>query len=120
MKVKSWQYRSEETLSKKAHPSRPPAPRRDWYGTGLPLILSLKLGVRLFPEVGLLVMRTEDFSPLIIGRRQRPTPRRRRPGLRQHHGILDRDLVDKIILRRPAEALDHVFLVAGKPLHSRP
>src|ERR1700730_1234895 len=102
------------------YPSRPPAPRRDWYRAGLPLVLPLKLGVRLLPEVGLLVMRTEHFSPLIIGRRQRPTPRRRSPRLRQHHGILNRDLVHKIIFRRPAEALDHVFLIARKPLRSRP
>ena len=63
-----------------------------------------------------LIMCAEDFSPFVFGIcRERPLTRCRSPRFREYYGIFNGDLVDEVILRRPADALNHTLLITRKP-----
>src|SRR5579872_1460211 len=71
---------------------------------------------KLLVFLRLLVVCTEVFLPLVVGvLRQCPFTGRRSPGLGQHYGVVNGDLVDEVVFRGTREALDHALLLAVQP-----
>src|SRR5215510_12342513 len=80
------------------------------------LVILLRLLVEVLVHLRLLVRGADVFRPDVVWiLRERPHVRRGGERLHQHFGVLDRQLIHQVILRRAAEALDDMLLLAVQP-----